>query len=76
MLESPRSRAGCDTSWSVTRNPCIASACAPADMEFWLSLDIDLLFLTNDVACLKKAAADTLEEARKLIVARSAGILS
>ena len=55
---------------------CIASACAPADMEFWLSLDIDLLFLTNDVACLKKAAADTLEEARKLIVARSAGILS
>jgi len=49
---------------------CIASACAPADMPFWLSLDIDLLFLTNDIACLKKAAADTLNEARTLLEAR------
>jgi len=50
---------------------CIASACAPADMGFWLSLDIDLLFLTNDIACLKKAAAETLEDARKIVLARA-----
>ena len=50
---------------------CIASACAPADLPFWLSLDIDLLFLTNDIACLKKAAADTLEEARTILQTRS-----
>ena len=49
----------------------IASACAPADMAFWLSLDIDLLFLTNDVACLKKAASDTLEEARSMLLDRA-----
>lgn len=51
---------------------CIASACAPADTAFWLSLDIDLLFLTNDVACLKKAASDTLEEARTMMRDRAA----
>ena len=49
---------------------CIASACAPADLPFWLSLDIDLLFLTNDIACLKKAAADTLAEARSILHAK------
>jgi 2-keto-3-deoxy-L-rhamnonate aldolase RhmA len=49
---------------------CIASACAPADLPFWLSLDIDLLFLTNDIACLKKAAADTLEEARTILLTK------
>ena len=51
-------------------NKCIASACAPADMPFWLSLDIDLLFLTNDIACLKKAAGDTLAEARGILQAQ------
>jgi len=49
---------------------CIASACAPADMAFWLDLDIDLLFLTNDIACLKKAAAETLNDARNLLLAK------
>jgi len=53
---------------------CIASACAPADMPFWLSLDIDLLFLTNDIACLKKAAADTLEEARTIMQSKAGTI--
>lgn len=51
---------------------CVASACAPADMPFWLSLEIDLLFLTNDIACLKKAAGDTLEEARSILNKRVA----
>ncbi len=54
-----------------TYDKCIASACAPADMPFWLSLDIDLLFLTNDIACLKKAAGETLEEARDLLQSRT-----
>jgi 2-keto-3-deoxy-L-rhamnonate aldolase RhmA len=55
---------------------CIASACAPADMGFWLSLEIDLLFLTNDIACLKKAAAETLHEARKIVGARSGNVIA
>jgi len=53
-----------------THNKCIASACAPADFPFWLGLNIDLLFLTNDIACLKKAASDTLAEARTILHAR------
>jgi 2-keto-3-deoxy-L-rhamnonate aldolase RhmA len=52
-------------------NKCIASACAPADLPFWLSLDVDLLFLTNDIACLKKAASETLEQARTLLQSRT-----
>ena len=50
---------------------CIASACGQADIGFWLSLDIDLLFLTNDIACLKKAAGDTLGEARTILESRA-----
>lgn len=50
---------------------CIASACAPADVPFWLSLNIDLLFLTNDIACLKKAAGDALAEAQGILKGRA-----
>lgn len=53
-------------------NKCIATACAPEEYDFWLSLEIDLLFCTNDVACLKQAAADLLGEARG-ILERKAG---
>jgi len=49
---------------------CIAAACAQPDIEFWLGLDIDLLFCTNDIACLKKAAGDTLANARELLAKR------
>ena len=56
-------------------NKCIASACAPADMAFWLSLDIDLLFLTNDIACLKRAAAEALGEARRIVGARMGNVV-
>jgi 4-hydroxy-2-oxoheptanedioate aldolase len=48
-------------------NKCIATACATEDFAFWLDLDIDLLFCTNDIACLKKAAGDTLGEARAIL---------
>jgi 2-keto-3-deoxy-L-rhamnonate aldolase RhmA len=48
-------------------NKCVATACASADFPFWLSLDIDLLFCTNDIACLKKAAGDILDEAREIL---------
>jgi 2-keto-3-deoxy-L-rhamnonate aldolase RhmA len=46
---------------------CIASACGPTDFKFWLDQKIDLLFCTNDIACLKRGAALALEEARALL---------
>jgi 2-keto-3-deoxy-L-rhamnonate aldolase RhmA len=48
-------------------NKCIASACAPADYAFWLQQEVDLLFVSNDIACLKQAAADQLKAARTLL---------
>ncbi|QHN03008.1 hypothetical protein FTO74_06210 [Granulicella sp. WH15] len=48
-------------------NKLIASACAPADFKFWLDQNIDLLFCTNDIACLKRGAGLALEEARALL---------
>jgi 2-keto-3-deoxy-L-rhamnonate aldolase RhmA len=53
-------------------NKLIASACGPADFAFWIDQEIDLLFCTNDVTCLKKAASDTLEEAKELLARRFA----
>jgi 2-keto-3-deoxy-L-rhamnonate aldolase RhmA len=46
---------------------CIASACGPSDFKFWLDQKIDLLFCTNDIACLKRGAALALDEARALV---------
>lgn len=51
---------------------CVATACAPEDYSFWLDLDIDLLFCTNDIACLKQAAGDLLGEARSILERKSA----
>jgi 2-keto-3-deoxy-L-rhamnonate aldolase RhmA len=48
-------------------NKCIAAACGQPDVPFWLGLSIDLLFCTNDIVCLKKAAGDSLKEARDLM---------
>lgn len=48
-------------------NKCIASACGPADFKFWLDQKIDLLFCTNDIACLKRGASLALAEARSLL---------
>jgi 4-hydroxy-2-oxoheptanedioate aldolase len=50
-----------------THGKCVASACGQADVPFWLGLGIDLLFCTNDIVCLKKAAGDSLTEARNLL---------
>lgn len=46
---------------------CVASACGPADYQFWVDQRIDLLFCTNDIACLKRGAGLALEEARALL---------
>lgn len=46
---------------------CVATACAPADFQFWLDLGIDLLFCANDIACLKQAAGEFLDEARRIL---------
>lgn len=46
---------------------CIVSACGPSDFKFWLDQKIDLLFCTNDIACLKRGASLALDEARSLL---------
>jgi 2-keto-3-deoxy-L-rhamnonate aldolase RhmA len=48
-------------------NKCIASACGPSDFKFWLDQKIDLLFCTNDIACLKRGAGLALDEARAIL---------
>ena len=50
---------------------CIASACAQADFPFWIDQGIDLLFCTNDIACLKKAASEILDDARELVAKKA-----
>lgn len=52
-------------------NKSVATACAPADYPFWLGLDIDLLFCTNDIACLTLAAGNILGEARKILASKA-----
>jgi 4-hydroxy-2-oxoheptanedioate aldolase len=46
---------------------CVATACAPQEFGFWLGLGIDLLFAANDISCLKQAAGDLLDDARRLL---------
>jgi 2-keto-3-deoxy-L-rhamnonate aldolase RhmA len=50
-----------------TNGKCVASACGPSDFKFWLDQRIDLLFCTNDIACLKRGASLALNEARALL---------
>lgn len=45
----------------------VATACAQSEYQFWLDAGIDLLFCTNDIVCLKTAAADSLRAARQLL---------
>ncbi|MES2390757.1 MAG: aldolase/citrate lyase family protein [Acidobacteriota bacterium] len=49
------------------QNKLIATACSPADYPFWLDQGIDLLFCTNNISCLRKAAEEYLEDARKAL---------
>lgn len=53
---------------------CVATACGTADFPFWLGLDIDLLFCTNDIVCLKQAAGDILGEARAILECNTAEV--
>lgn len=48
-------------------NKLVASACGPADYDLWMQRGIDLLFCTNDIACLKTAALDALQHAEAAI---------
>ncbi len=50
---------------------CVATACAPQEYDFWLGLGIDLLFCTNDIACLKHAAGELLSNAREVLARRA-----
>jgi 4-hydroxy-2-oxoheptanedioate aldolase len=45
----------------------IATACAPDDFIIWLRLGVDLLFCTNDIACLKAGACGALKLAEQAI---------
>jgi 2-keto-3-deoxy-L-rhamnonate aldolase RhmA len=49
-------------------NKCIVSACGPSDFKFWIDQKIDLLFCTNDIACLKRGAGLALKEAQALLL--------
>jgi 2-keto-3-deoxy-L-rhamnonate aldolase RhmA len=49
-------------------NKCIVSACGPSDFKFWIDQKIDLLFCTNDIACLKRGASLALKEAQALLL--------
>lgn len=45
----------------------VSAACGRADIPQWLELGLDLLFITNDITCLKSAAQATLLEAQALL---------
>jgi 4-hydroxy-2-oxoheptanedioate aldolase len=64
---SVREAAGRIVKAARANNKCIASACGPSDFKFWLDQKIDLLFCTNDIACLKRGASLALDEARALL---------
>jgi 2-keto-3-deoxy-L-rhamnonate aldolase RhmA len=50
----------------------VAVGAAPADFEFWAELGVDLMYCTNDTACLRIGAQTILETACKA-VAQAAG---
>ncbi len=45
----------------------IATSCGPADFIHWTRLGVDLLFCTNDIACLKMGARQALKSAADAI---------
>jgi 4-hydroxy-2-oxoheptanedioate aldolase len=45
----------------------VAVAAAPDDFPFWVNQDVDLLFCTNDIACLKVGAQAAIRQARTAI---------
>jgi len=53
-------------------NKIVATACAQADYPFWIDAGVDLLFCTNDIACLRTAGGDALRAARALVEKKQA----
>lgn len=49
------------------QNKRVATACAPEEFAHWLRLGVDLLFCTNDIACLKLGASSALRQAQEAI---------
>lgn len=45
----------------------VSAACGRGDMAQWLELGLDLLFITNDITCLKSTAQATLNEAQAIL---------
>lgn len=64
---SVREAAGRIVKAARANDKCIVSACGPSDFKFWLDQKIDLLFCTNDIACLKRGASLALQEARSIL---------
>ncbi|WP_420237073.1 HpcH/HpaI aldolase family protein [Telmatobacter bradus] len=52
----------------------VATACAQSDYQFFLDLGVDLLYLTNDIACLRAAATQSLNAAKLLLKAQATGV--
>ena len=40
---------------------------APADFKFWVKAGVDLLFCTNDTACLRIGLQTALQQAREAV---------
>jgi 4-hydroxy-2-oxoheptanedioate aldolase len=45
----------------------VATACPQSDFALWLELGVNLLFCTNNIACMKKAAEESLAIARAAV---------
>lgn len=45
----------------------VAVGAAPADFHFWAELGVDVLYCTNDTACLKLGAQNILDAARNAV---------
>ena len=45
----------------------VATACPQSDFPLWLELGVNLLFCTNNIACMKKAAEESLASARSAL---------
>lgn len=47
----------------------VAVGAAPSDFKFWVETGVDVLFCTNDTACLRIGLQTTLQQARDVITA-------
>lgn len=72
QTDHPRVRSAATAIAEMARanGKCLATASAPQEYDFWMSLGIDLLFCANDIACLKHAASALLSNARDVLARR------